>query len=74
MGIIAVKDKAERFYSVMYFYYSVYDGTDDKEMVKEEFVPELDFVMYRDKELIGQNIFVRTAIAADDYGTNLYQE
>lgn len=34
------------------------------------FVPELDFVMYRDGELIGQNIFVRTAIAADD-GRNI---
>ncbi len=42
MGIIAVKDKAERFYSVMYFYYSVYDGTDDKGMVKEEFVSALN--------------------------------
>ena len=30
------------------------------------FVPELDFVMYREAELIGQNIFVRTTIAADD--------
>ena len=30
------------------------------------FVPELDFVMYQDGELIGQNIFVRTAITADD--------
>ena len=31
-----------------------------------EFVPELDFVMYLGGELIGQNIFVRTAITADD--------
>ena len=31
-----------------------------------EFVPELDFVMYLDGELIGHNIFVRTAITADD--------
>ena len=31
-----------------------------------EFVPELDFVMYLDGELIGQNIFVRNAITADD--------
>lgn len=31
-----------------------------------EFVPELDFVMYLYGELIGQNIFVRTAITADD--------
>ena len=30
------------------------------------FVPELDFVMYLDGELVGQNIFVRTAITADD--------
>ena len=30
------------------------------------FVPELDFVMYLDGELIGQNIFVRTVITADD--------
>lgn len=30
------------------------------------FVQELDFVMYLDGELIGQNIFVRTAITADD--------
>ena len=42
MGIIAVKDKAERFYSVMYFYYSVYDGTDDKGLVKEDFVSALN--------------------------------
>ena len=31
-----------------------------------EFVPELDFVMYLDGELIGQNIFLRNAITADD--------
>ena len=30
------------------------------------FVPELDLVMYQDGELIGQNIFVRTVITADD--------
>ena len=42
MGIIAVKDKAERFYSVMYFYYSVYDGAEDKEQVKEEFETALN--------------------------------
>ncbi len=51
------------------------------------FVPELDFVMFlnangTEGKLIGQNIFVRTAITADDGrkhshyddGTNLYQE
>ena len=30
------------------------------------FVPELDFVMYQDGVLIGQNMFMRTAITADD--------
>lgn len=30
------------------------------------FVPELDFVMYQGEELIGQNMFMRTAISADD--------
>lgn len=30
------------------------------------FVPELDFVMEKDGEIIGQNIFVRTYIKADD--------
>lgn len=30
------------------------------------FVPELDFVMEKDGEIIGQNIFIRTDIQADD--------
>ena len=32
----------------------------------QDFVPELDFVMEKDGRVIGQNIFVRTAIRADD--------
>ena len=32
----------------------------------EDFVPELDFVMEKDGKIIGQNIFVRAVIAADD--------
>jgi len=32
----------------------------------EAFVPELDFVMERDGRLIGQNVFMRTVIKADD--------
>ena len=35
-----------------------------------DFVPNLDFVMEKDGEIIGQNIFVRTAIKADD-GRNI---
>lgn len=31
-----------------------------------DFVPELDFVMTLDGELIGQNVFVKTAIRTDD--------
>ena len=30
------------------------------------FVPELDFVMYREEELIGQNMFMEATIMADD--------
>ena len=30
------------------------------------FVPELDFVMLKDGKIIGQNVFVRTVIKADD--------
>jgi len=32
----------------------------------EDFMPELNFVMEKDGKLIGQNVFVRTAIKADD--------
>lgn len=31
-----------------------------------DFVPELDFVMERDGEIIGQNIFVKTELSLDD--------
>ena len=31
-----------------------------------DFIPELDFVMEKDGVIIGQNIFMRTSIAADD--------
>ena len=38
IGIANAKDKAARFYAVMYFYYSMYDGAEDKQNVKDEFV------------------------------------
>ena len=38
MGFTNAKNKAVRFYSVLYFYYSIYDGAADKEKVKVEFV------------------------------------
>lgn len=36
----------------------------------EDFVPELDFVMEMDGQIIGQNVFVKTNIKADD-GRNI---
>ena len=38
MKITNAKNKAVRFYAVMNFYYSLYDGAEDKENVKDEFV------------------------------------
>ena len=38
IGIAYAKDKAAGFYAVMYFYYSMYDGAEDKQNVKDEFV------------------------------------
>ena len=38
IGIVNAKDKAARFYSVMFLYYSIYDGASDKEKAKVEFV------------------------------------
>ena len=37
MGMSRAKDRAAGFYAIMYLYYSIYDGADDKEKVKEEF-------------------------------------
>ena len=37
MGIANAEENAVRFYATMFFYYSVYDGTDDKEKIKKEF-------------------------------------
>lgn len=37
MGMVKAKDRAAGFYAIMYLYYSIYDGADDKEKVKEEF-------------------------------------
>lgn len=45
MGIIDAKDKASRFYAIMYFYYSIYDGAVDKEKMKEEVVLTLNSIV-----------------------------
>ena len=42
MGMVNAKDKAVRFYAVMHFYYSIYDGVADKAKVKRQFELMLD--------------------------------
>ena len=42
MGMVNAKDKAVRFYAVMHFYYSIYDGAADKAKVKRRFELMLD--------------------------------
>ena len=37
-GFTNAKDRASRFDAVMHFYYSLYDGAEDTENVKDEFV------------------------------------
>ena len=37
MDIENADKKAVRFYAIMYFYYSAYDGAGDKKQIKEEF-------------------------------------
>lgn len=46
MGIAEAKDGAVRFYAVMYLYYSVYDGANDKETVKKEFAAAINSVLH----------------------------
>ena len=50
MGMIDAKENADRFYAVMHFYYSAYDGTDDKSRVKEEFVSAVNSMVQELKE------------------------
>ncbi|MBO5470433.1 MAG: TetR/AcrR family transcriptional regulator [Lachnospiraceae bacterium] len=42
MGMVNAKDKAVRFYAVMHFYYSIYDGAVDKAKVKRQFELVMD--------------------------------
>lgn len=37
MGMEHADEKAVRFYAIMHFYYSAYDGAEDKQKIKEEF-------------------------------------
>ena len=42
IGIVNAEDKAVRFYAVMHFYYSIYDGAEDKVKAKSQFERMLD--------------------------------
>lgn len=37
MGVVEADKKATMFYSIMFFYYSLYDGAKDKTRIKEQF-------------------------------------
>lgn len=37
MGIANPKESAEQFYAIMFFFYSLYDGGEDKEQIKMQF-------------------------------------
>lgn len=37
MGVVEADKKATMFYSLMFFYYSLYDGAKDKKRIKEQF-------------------------------------
>ena len=44
MNIENAKEKAVRFYAIMHFYYSAYDGSENKEKVKKEFEAAINSV------------------------------
>ena len=54
MGIEDPKGSAVAFYANLFFYYSVYDGAEDKEKVKEQFQQVLtkigEEIKYKEKE------------------------
>ena len=37
MSVVEADKKATMFYSIMFFYYSLYDGAKDKKRIKEQF-------------------------------------
>lgn len=37
MSVVEADKKATMFYSIMFFYYSLYDGAKDKTRIKEQF-------------------------------------
>lgn len=42
MGMEQVKEKALQFYAMMYLYYSLYDGAEEKESVKQQFTESVE--------------------------------
>lgn len=52
MGISNPQENADQFYAVMFFFYSLYDGANNKEMVKKQFQQTLDQVIERLTRLV----------------------
>ena len=42
MGMKDADNKADMFYSVMFFYYSLYDGAEEKGQIKDRFENVID--------------------------------
>ena len=45
MGIVEADKKATMFYSIMFFYYSLYDGAKDKKRIKEQFEKSISSII-----------------------------
>lgn len=45
MEIVEADKKATMFYSIMFFYYSLYDGSKDKKRIKERFEKSISSII-----------------------------
>ena len=45
MGVVEADKKATMFYSIMFFYYSLYDGAKDKTRIKERFEKSISSII-----------------------------
>ena len=46
IGVVEADKKATMFYSIMFFYYSLYDGANDKKRIKEQFKKSISGLIY----------------------------
>ena len=59
MGVVEADKKATMFYSIMFFYYSLYDGAKDKTRIKDSLKKVLE-VLYRGR--IRENTYNKNAV------------